>query len=447
MIHHLFGRVGNRTRKGSLVALGVLGLLVASNPTSANAVTPKTSSSITVLDFFPSPPRSALEAFTAQTGINVTWTTVSYDAMESKITAASESHVYFADLTDIDWSQAAEMHETKWFLSLNKYFNIKGLKSADPQVQAFIDDGDLEGVPQDSAFGVTTINKEDFAKAGIDSIPATLSEYTADLQKIKAKGVVTYPLEIPFAAATGLTNYWYEVTAAFGGHLFNASDKPLFTSPSSPGYKALQWMVNAYKDGLVAPGNIDTTDFEGFTAMAQNTAASVVQDHAGNVATLYNVKSDSKVVGQIEYIPVPGVSGPTFSVAAGPDGWGIPATANNVAGAVKFIDWFSETKNQVAWAGGDGPAHAITTYTIPASSAALAVLAKTSAGRAAGVAELASILASHTSPEYTGGAPTWVNTFASTAYTDIHGAAAGSESVAQAIHSMAAEALSLRSSS
>ena len=94
-------------------------------------------------------------------------------------------------------------------------------------------------------------------------MPTTIDEYTSDLKKIKGKGVVEHPLNIPFAAAEGLSTYWYETTGAFGGTVLDQSGKPQFTSPGSPGYKAAQWMVDAIKTGLVPPGNINVTDSQG----------------------------------------------------------------------------------------------------------------------------------------------------------------------------------------
>ena len=154
--------------------------------------------------------------------------------------------------------------------------------------------------------GTRTIAK----KAGITAIPTTLTEYTNDLKQIKAKGVLANPLDIPFAAAEGLSTYWYQLTAAFGGEVLNANYAPQISSPNSAGYKALAWMVNAYKTGLVAKANINDTDYGAMTSeMAEGRVASVFSDYSGNVGSLYDVPSMSKVVGQVEYIPVPGVSG------------------------------------------------------------------------------------------------------------------------------------------
>ena len=122
--------------------------------------------------------------------------------------------------------------------------------------------------------------------------PTTLTDYTNALKQIKAKGAVPNPLDIPFAAAEGLSTYWYQPTAAYGGQVLDASYNPQFTSPSSAGYKALQWMVNAYKSGLVPKANIGVTDYQGFTSeMAQGRVASVFSDYAGTVGSVYDVPS------------------------------------------------------------------------------------------------------------------------------------------------------------
>ena len=123
----------------------------------------------------------------------------------------------------------------------------------------------LMGMPFDSSFLVTTVNKNDFAKAGVTTMPTTLAQFSADLKKVgKANGMAN-PLDIQFAAAEGLSTCWYQTTAAFGGQVLTAQDTPAFTSPSSPGYQAMTWLVNAYKSGLVPKGNINTTDYQGFT--------------------------------------------------------------------------------------------------------------------------------------------------------------------------------------
>ena len=170
-----------------------------------------------------------------------------WDALQTKIAAAAEAHSYFADVADVDWSKVGEYYATKWFMPLNKYFPLSSVKSQFPQAPAFIRNGELMGMPMDGSLLVTTINEKDLKAAGVTKDPTTLTQYETDLKAIAAKTAVKHPLDIPFAAAEGLSTYWYEMTAAFGGNVLSANYKPLFTSPSSPGYKAMTWMVNAYK--------------------------------------------------------------------------------------------------------------------------------------------------------------------------------------------------------
>src|SRR5674476_1233110 len=73
---------------------------------------------------------------------------------------------------------------------------------------------------------------------------ATASGASTDLAGVTI--TVALPADSP-AAAEGLSTYWYETTGAFGGTVLDASGKPQFTDPSSPGYKAAQWMVDAIK--------------------------------------------------------------------------------------------------------------------------------------------------------------------------------------------------------
>ena len=78
-------------------------------------------------------------------------------------------------------------------------------------------------------------NADHLKKAGIDHAPTTPDELLADAKAVKAKGVVTYPIGLPFSATEGSATAWYLLTKAFGGELFDADGKPLFTAPDSPG--------------------------------------------------------------------------------------------------------------------------------------------------------------------------------------------------------------------
>lgn len=423
-------------RKAAVPSVLLLGSLFAAAgcSSSGNSQSSGNSKSITVAVAFPSPPAAELNSFTKQTGITVHWVNVGWDDLQTKIAAAATAHTYFADVTDVDWSKVGEYYDLKWFYPLNSYFPVATLKTQDPQLSSFTDHGELMGVPMDASFLVTTINTKDFHRAGITTTPKTLAQYTADLRQLQKTHVSPHPLDIPLQAQEGLSTYWYELTGAFGGHVLTSSYEPTFTSPSSPGYKALAWIVSAYKSGLVPPGNINSADVAAITGeQAHNQTASAFSEYSGDVATVYDVKADSSVVGQIQYIPTPGISGQGPNLSE-PDGVGIPKTAANVKGAVEFIKWLDGTQNQALWAGANGGKDVIEGFPLPASSASMNIL--TSSVKADGMSEMSALL-KHSGPVFPGGAPPWYPLFSNAVYTNIHTAAEGQESVQAAISAIA----------
>jgi multiple sugar transport system substrate-binding protein len=408
---------------------------------AAHALAAKANVTINVDIAYPAPPKKMLAKFTAQTGIKVNYDYIQWDNLQTKIAAAAEAHTYFADVADVDWSKVGEYYASKWFLPLNKYFNIRALKPQYPQLTSFIRNGELLGMPSDASLLVTTVNKKDFAKAGVTKMPTTFSAYNADLKQIQSKGVVKSPLDIPLAAAEGLSTYWYEMTAAFGGQVLSSTYKPEFASPGSAGYKAMAWMVSAYKSGLVPKGNLDLEDYQGLNEdQAHNLTASVFSDYSGDVGTIYDVPSDSTVVGQVEYIPTPGVKGPAPNLG-NPDGIGVPAQAKNVKAAVTFINWYEKAANQAAFAGADGPADVIAGFPLPANKGGLEALVKS--GKVPGAATLATLVERHARAIFPAGAPPWYPAFSNAVYTNLHSAASGQETVASAISAIASQVASL----
>jgi len=425
----------------SLVTLGAA--CGSSGSGSSGSASSGSTNSITVAVAYPAPPAALLDQFTKQTGIKVNWVNIGWDDLQTKIAAAMTANTYFADVADVDWSKVGEYQKTGWFEPLDKYFNVASLGTDMPQLNTFISNNELMGVPFDSSFLVTTVNTKDFAKAGITTMPTTLAGFTAALQKVgKANGIAS-PLDIQFATAEGLSTCWYQMTAAFGGQVLTAQDAPAFTSPSSPGYQAMAWMVNAYKSGLVPKGNVNTTDYQGFTTEeAKNRTAAALCDYSGSVASIYNVPSSSSVVNETEYIPTPGATGVGLNVA-NPDGIGIPKTAKNVAGAVKFINWFTNTENQAIWAGLDGPKDVVSTFPMPARLSSFNLMVK--AGNIEQAAQLEAILKAHAQAPFPNGAPPWYVQFSAAVQTNIHEAAAGQETVAQAVSAIAAQVSQLAS--
>lgn len=379
------------------------------------------------------PPKAALAEFTKETGITVTWVNIDWDSLQTKISAAATAKTYFADATNVDWSRVGQLGKLGWFYPMQDFLDTAGMADDVPQLASFTTDGQVVGIPYDASFMVTTVNQAMFEKAGADPEPQTITEYTAALRKVKDAGVAKYPLNIPFAAAEGLSTYWYETTAAFGGTVLDAEGKPQFGTPDSAGYRAAQWMVDGIKNGLVPPGNINTTDSQGQqTLMAQGKVASTFSDYSGTVGTLYNVEDSSTVVGKVRYIPTPGVDGPAANLS-NPDGVGIPKEAKYPQAAAKFIEWFTSTEQQADFSGVNGSAKAFPGYPIPSHLSAVKQM--TAKGNLVGGERLEPMLQG-SKPVFEGGAPSWYPKFSNAVYTNLNAAAKGSVTVEQAMQAI-----------
>ncbi len=425
-----------------LTACGGGGGGSANQPTSGSSET--TGVTITVALASDPPPKAALAQFTKDTGITVKWVNIDWDSLQTKISAAATAKTYFADATDVDWSRVGQLGKLGWFYPMDTMLDTASMTADMPQLASFTNAGHVVGIPYDASFMVTTVNTSLFEKAGVKANPTTMADYTSALKTIKDKGVAKNPLNIPFAAAEGLSTYWYEATNAFGGTVLDATGKPQFTAPDSGGYKAAQWMVDAMKSGLVPPGNINVTDSQGIqTLMSKGVVASTFSDYSGGVGTQYNVPAASSVVGKTKYLKTPGVDGPAANLS-NPDGIGIPKEAKYPQAAAKFIDWFTSEQKQSDFTGLNGDALVFTGYAIPSR---LSVVKKmTAKGDLAGGAELSAMLA-NSKPVFGEGAPAWYPKFSSAVYTNLHAAAAGSMSTEDAIKAIGDTATQLSAGS
>ena len=438
----------SRRRVLAAAGLGGMTLLTAAcggGGSGASTASTKTSgATITVAYAFDPPPKAALDAFTEQSGITVKWVTLDWDSLQTKISTAASAKTYFADVTDVDWSRVGQLGKLGWFYPLQDYLDTEAMAADVPQLASFTSDGDVVGIPFDASIMVTTVNTEMFTAAGVATTPATMDDYTAALQQVKARGVAEHPLNIPFAAAEGLSTYWYEATNAFGGTVLDATGKPQFAKAGSGGYLAAQWMVQALKDGLVPPGNINVSDTQGTqTLMAQGQVASTFSDYSGQVGSLYQVPDSSTVVDKVAYIPTPGVDGPAANLS-NPDGMGIPRQAKYPKAAAEFIRWVTDPAQQADFAGLNGPDKTISGYPIPSHLSAIEKL--TQSGNLPGGEVLATLLKG-SKPVFEGGAPVWYPEFSNAVYTNLHAAASGSVSVDKAVAAIAAKADGLASDS
>ena len=141
----------SRTWLGTGIAVTALGLGVCAASSASTVKAAPASASIkgqTInVDIAYPAPKVLLAQFTKETGVKVNWDYVQWDNLQTKIASAAEANSYYADVADVDWSKTGEYYDTKWFMPLNKYFPLAGVKAQYPQASSFIKNGTLMGLP------------------------------------------------------------------------------------------------------------------------------------------------------------------------------------------------------------------------------------------------------------------------------------------------------------
>lgn len=368
-------------------------------------------------------PKSMLDSFTKSSGINVDMQTLGWDEIRAKIVTSMVAGTPPADITELDWSWVGQFGASNWYTPLDKLIDPKLVADIGPS-KIFTYNKQLLGIPYANDFRVVIYNKAMFNKAGIKTLPTTPQNMFKAAQQLKAKGVVKYPIAVPMSATEGSATVWYMLTKAFGGDLFSADMKPLFTAKTSPGYQALKWELDALKAGLIDPGATGLTDVQAQDNFKAGKAAIDLAGWPGNLP-VYNDKAKSKVAGNAAAMTVPGTLGKSRTFGL-PEALGIPSNSEHKEAAAEFIKWWMQPANQQ---------QAYTALGVmPTRTSVLQTLNK--AGKLQSGAALVKQLGG-VEPLYAGGTPQWHPQFSADVAAIINRAAKGQLNVDQAIAAIA----------
>lgn len=371
-------------------------------------------------------PKPLLDKFTAETGVKVNYVVTGWDATHAKLVVANTAKTYIADVAEFDWSFTGQFAGAGWVEPLDDRISPDVMNDLKNTNAAFAKDGKTYAACFSNDFRISMYNKKMFADAGIAEFPKTLDELGQAAEKLQAAGV-KYPISIPMAATEGGVTPWYLLTLAMGGQLFDDQLQPIFNDPSSAGYKALQWEVDAVKKGWVSPGSVSLNDDVAFNNFLAGETAIVLATGPGNLATA-NDPSESSISGQAEAALVPGVDGPGASFGL-PEGLSIPVTAKHKEAAAAFIEWWQrpEIAKQIYKVQGS----------LPCGASVIQDLADS--GQLLGGNVLSEEL-THVGPLFPQGAPIWYSNFSSDAQGLLNAAVKGDMTVDDALNQLAEKA-------
>jgi multiple sugar transport system substrate-binding protein len=375
-------------------------------------------------------PQPMLQQFTKETGVKVDFQVTGWDAIRNKVAIAGAGNTPLADVTEFDWSWTGQFGRAGWYAPLQNSLD-PALVSDLQNNGAFSIGSDQYAVCYSNDFRISAYNTKAFSDAGIQQPPATFDELKTDLEAIKSKAVMDAPLTMPLSATEGTSTVWYLLTLAYGGNLFDASFKPAFTSPDSAGYKALQFMVDASKEGLVTPGAVSLTDSQSDNRYTSGTAAVTLAGGPDEMVTANDPKQ-SKIAGNAAFMLVPGETGPgnTFGL---PEGLGIMSTSEHKDAALAFLKWWEEPSTLLALHKSLG--------LLPCRTSAVDQLVQ--GGKVVGGDTISEEL-KHIVPLFPQGAPPWYTQFSTKASTLINSAASGDTTVPDALQQLAAQATQLQ---
>ena len=366
-------------------------------------------------------PQSLLDDFTAKTGVKVNYTVAEWDAIRDKVAVAGAANSQLADVTEFDWSWTGQFGKAGWFVPLEDKIDSSDLANNG----AFTLDGHLYGACYNNDFRFYQYNKKMFDEAGIANPPATFDELLADARILKQKGIVEFPVLFPLQSEESTAMTYYLNLLALGGQLMDANGAPAFEDPNSGGYKALAFYIQALKEGLIDPAMI-----------SMKNEAQGDYWRSGKAAINYGAPSDlvnnedpkqSKIVGQVQPMLVPGATGPGPSYGQ-PEGIGIMSTSQKQDAALAFIKWWESPEIQTKIY--EDPSLGL----LPCNKTVLQQLVdqkKVIGGQV--LLDEQQYLA----PLFPEGAPDWYSKFSTEVTSDINAAAKGSLTVDQAIKKMA----------
>lgn len=280
------------------------------------------------------PDQALLDAFQAESGITVDIQSVQMTDLFSRVQVAAGSGTPAADVIFLTEEAPSNIVATGNMMPLNDL--TSGMDLSDfTKTDFWTMDGQLYGIPVYNQLVMMDFNEKRLAEAGFTEQPQTWAELKDQAAAIKAQGIDEYPI------AMGAIDWsWYLMALSMGDPMFDADMNPVFADEGSKAREAMSMLLSFFSEGLITPDILSgaTTQHSAFWGgtgtFHQGWQGSVV---VGNGA-------DSKQAPDVRYLLLPEEHF-TWSF---PAAIGIAAGSPNAEAAMKFIEWYTGTDNQLA---------------------------------------------------------------------------------------------------
>jgi len=194
--------------------------------------------------------------FKAARGADVTIEVLPYDQIRTVIDRRLQANEA-PDMFRVSYTDVGNYAESGALADLSESMDASFGEAFLPALWGAVQyDGKPFGVPHHTDTSALAYNKAHFAKAGIDSVPATLEEawtwdqFVAVLRKLKAADLGAAPFAFNYQAFGAYR--WFNTLYQAGGTVLDpALENVTLDTPEAR--RALEWTKSLYTDGLHAP--------------------------------------------------------------------------------------------------------------------------------------------------------------------------------------------------
>jgi N,N'-diacetylchitobiose transport system substrate-binding protein len=205
-------------------------------------------------------------------------------------------------------------------------------------------DGKLEAVPYYAGSRVVIYRKDVWAKAGVTSVPSTLDDLYADLDKVKAANSD----DPNFSAFYMPGKYWYAAMSfvyGAGGTIATHNGNTWSGALSSP--EAQQGLQNWQKLTTYSVGGATKDEADQDAVMAQGHVAAIL-GNGWEVGAVTDPKTGNpKLAPDLSTFPMPGTSAGQYTPSfLGGSDLAVPDKASNKGLGAEWIKIYTDTKSQ-----------------------------------------------------------------------------------------------------
>lgn len=186
--------------------------------------------------------------------IHVNLTYMRRDEQYRKITERtnSGSGTDSLDVAMVDLIWIAELASKNLIRPLDSSITPEMMQDLYPSIKdAFIYKGRMWAMPMSCYCQILFYNQDILSRAGIIHPPETIEAWENQMETIKEKQLLTYPLIDSWSQQEALVCEYIWMTGAYGGEIFDRKGTPLFNRGA--GIEALKTMIRWIQKGLVNP--------------------------------------------------------------------------------------------------------------------------------------------------------------------------------------------------